>query len=91
MAITKVTRGKGGKVLQPGQLQPALDESLKELAAIIKEYIIKTAESAGKHKFKKDGKGFVEKTTVGFTEDGISIELPAYAQTLEGLRDVDRR
>lgn len=84
--IGKIRTKGSGQVLPIERVKPALDKDLQELAVLIKDFIITTAEKGGSHKFRKDKSGFVFNTKVDFDTDGIRIELPKYAQQLDAGR-----
>ncbi|MDJ1500665.1 hypothetical protein [Xanthocytophaga agilis] len=84
MALIGKIRTKGtGQVLPIERVKPALDQDLQQLAQLVKDYIIITAEKGGNHKFRKDKSGLVNTTKVSFNTDGVNIQLPSYAINID--------
>lgn len=74
--------GKGG-VFTAAQVKPYLDKQLQTIADEIKETMIGFAELQHRHKFRRDGQGFVKSAAVTMTTDGAKITLPEYAVYLD--------
>jgi hypothetical protein len=78
----KIGTGSGG-VFTAAQVKPYLDKQLQGIADEIKATMIGFAELQHRHKFRKDGSGFVKTAKVTMTTDGGKITLPSYAVNLD--------
>ena len=79
MTIKKITRGKGaGNVLAPQDL----GEDMKALAALVKEFMITTAQAGRNHKLLPKG-GFVQSVAVEPSYDGFKIKVGEQAQYMD--------
>jgi len=89
--ISRIRKGEGaGGAIDPRRLQGELDLELQELAQLIKDYMIVTAE-AGRSKFKRDQQGFVGKSEVSFDTDGVVIQVPEQAVYIDAGRKPGKR
>lgn len=82
--VQTIKRGNGaGNVFTAKQVGPYLDKELQVVADAIKEFMLAEIELNSRHKLRRDGSGFVAKSTVTMTTHGGKITLPEYATNLD--------